>query len=380
MQTLVIFSGYYLPHVGGIERYTNNMAREFSKYYNTIIITTKYDESLKDEEISNHVIVYRLDIYKLFKSRFPIPKFNKRNREILKKVFNHNIASIICHTRFFLPSLIGAKYGKKENIPVYVVDHGSDHLTMSNAFLDFFIKIYEHIITIIIKKYHCHFYGVSKASVEWLKHFKINGEGVWYNSIDTSIKLYKRKEHKNFIFLYAGRLVEQKGLRNIITAFTILSNEYNNVELYIAGEGNMLEELQKLSKDNKKIKILGKKSFNELLKLYSKSDVFLYPTIWPEGLPTSLLEAGLNKCTVITTSEGGNKEIISNENNGLIVDKTADDLYLKMKEVYKNKSLRNKLANQLFEDVHRYFSWERNTMKILSDMNLAKEELESEKN
>lgn len=379
MKTLVIFSGYYLPHIGGMERYTNNMAREFSKYYKTIIVTSKYDENLKDEEISCGFTIYRLEVFKLFKSRFPIPKFNKRNKEILKKVFNNNVISIICHTRFFLTSLIGAKYGKKKNIPVYVVDHGSDHLTMNNSFLDFFIKNYEHIITKIIKKYHCHYYGVSKASLEWLKHFKITGEGVWYNSIDTSIKLYKRKEHNNFIFLYAGRLVEQKGLRNIIDAFNILSKEYNNVELNIAGNGNMLEELQKLSKDNKKIKILGKKSFDELLRLYSKADVFLYPTIWPEGLPTALLEAGLNKCTVITTAEGGNKEIITDKQNGLIADKTAEDLYIKMKEVYNKKNLRNKLANQLFEDVNNYFSWERNAIKILSDMNLDKE-LENEKN
>ena len=39
MKTIAIFQGYFFPHVGGIERYTYNLAKEFKKkgyHYNEI--------------------------------------------------------------------------------------------------------------------------------------------------------------------------------------------------------------------------------------------------------------------------------------------------------------------------------------------------------
>ena len=31
MKTIAIFSGYYLPHVGGVERYTHNLSKKLSE-------------------------------------------------------------------------------------------------------------------------------------------------------------------------------------------------------------------------------------------------------------------------------------------------------------------------------------------------------------
>ena len=43
--------------------------------------------------------------------------------------------------------------------------------------------------------------------------------------------------------------------------------------------------------------------------------MFLYPPLWPEGLPTSILEAGLMSCAVIGTNQGGITEIIKDQLN-----------------------------------------------------------------
>ena len=49
MQTIAIFSGYYLPHLGGVERYTYNLAQKLKKMgYKIIIITSRYNEDLKE--------------------------------------------------------------------------------------------------------------------------------------------------------------------------------------------------------------------------------------------------------------------------------------------------------------------------------------------
>ena len=51
MQTIAIFSGYYLPHLGGVERYTYNLALKLKKMgYKIIIITSRYNKDLKEIE------------------------------------------------------------------------------------------------------------------------------------------------------------------------------------------------------------------------------------------------------------------------------------------------------------------------------------------
>ena len=49
MKKIAIFTGYYLPHTGGVERYVCNLAKELNKQNNEVlVITTKYEKTLKE--------------------------------------------------------------------------------------------------------------------------------------------------------------------------------------------------------------------------------------------------------------------------------------------------------------------------------------------
>lgn len=69
-----------------------------------------------------------------------------------------NIEFCVLNTRFWLTSLLGAKFAKKKNIPSILIEHGSSHFTVYNKILDFFGHIYEHLLTNTIKKYVSDFY------------------------------------------------------------------------------------------------------------------------------------------------------------------------------------------------------------------------------
>ena len=78
MKTIVFFSGYHLPHLGGIERYTDNLGKQLiKKGYKVVVVCSNHD-NLKDDEIINGVRVLRIPVYNIFKSRYPIPKRNKK--------------------------------------------------------------------------------------------------------------------------------------------------------------------------------------------------------------------------------------------------------------------------------------------------------------
>lgn len=159
MKTIAFFSGYFLPHTGGIERYEDNLAKKlFRQNIKVVIITTKYQKELKDIEDFGYAIVYRIPIYKIFSSRYPIIKKNKKYKEMMKLLEKENIDYCILNTRFQLTSLVGAKFAKKQNIPMCIIEHGTSHFTVYNPLLDFFGHIYEHLLTNHMKRYVNQFY------------------------------------------------------------------------------------------------------------------------------------------------------------------------------------------------------------------------------
>jgi glycosyltransferase involved in cell wall biosynthesis len=98
--------------------------------------------------------------------------------------------------------------------------------------------------------------------------------------------------------------------------------------------------------------------------------VFLYPTDYPEGLPTSILEAGMMKCAVIGTDRGGVIEIIDNDKNGLIISPCVKELEESMEHLIIDGDKRKMLADKLYDTVKEKFSWEVTAKKVLNDMNL----------
>ena len=310
---------------------------------------------------------------KPYKHRYPIMKYNFEYKRILNEIKEkYNFDYIIVNTRFHLTSHVAARFGKKNNIPVFLIEHGSNYVSVSSKFWDFFANRYENFLTWKIKRKINGFYGVSKAASDWLINFKIDASGVWYNSIDTDIKLHKREKHNSINFMYAGRIIKEKGVENILISFNNLYKKYKNIHLFIAGDGAMLDEY-KNKYENKNIEFLGKLNFDELLEYYSKTDVFLYPTLYPEGLPTSILEAGLNKCAVIATNKGGVMEVIENNKSGYVIDDTREDLEEKMEDLIVNKDKIEKFGEELNKTVIEKFSWKSTAKKVLEDMENAKD-------
>ena len=363
MKTIAIFSGYYLPHLGGVERYTYNLAKKLKELGNrVIIVTSRYNKELAEVEETEYAKIYRLPTYKIFAERYPINKKNKHFKEIMKMLEKENIDSAIIQTRFWTTSYYASKFIAKNKIPACLIEHGSTHFTDNNKVLDKFGEIYEHKLTNAIKKNVKDFYGVSKRCTEWLKHFDIEANGVFYNSIDTSeaekYKEFINKSEDKIVISYVGRMIEEKGVLKLIEAFKTLRNKYNNLELNLAGAGPILEKIITENKEEKDINILGKVSHEEVLKLLGKTTIFVNPSAFSEGLPTSILEAGMMKCAVVATPMGGTTEIISNDDIGYICGFETNEILEKIEKLVTNKDEIAKLSTNINDVVLKQFSWD----------------------
>lgn len=363
-KTIAIFNAFYLPHLGGVERYTSKIVEILKKNYNIIIVATNDDnkENYYEEE---NVKVYRLPTLNLFKSRYPILNKNKEYEKLLIEIKNSDIDYVICNTRFYQTSQLGAKISKLKNAKLFLIDHSSNHVSVGNRLLDKMGAVYEHYLTNKLKKYKPKFYGVSNRCNEWLKHFDIKASGVFYNSIDKNVyKQFKtNNKNKEITFGYIGRIIPEKGVINLLDAFKNLEQNYKNIKLVIAGDGPILDDLKKKYK-SKKIDFLGKISYEEVMKLSDKLDVFVHPSMYPEGLPTSILEAGIMKTAVIATDRGGTVEVINDSSLGIIVEENVEDLQKQMEYLINNTKEIDTYKENIHKRIMDNFTWDQ-TVKII---------------
>lgn len=368
MKTIMFFCGFYLPHLGGVERYTNNLVKELKNKYNIIIVTTN-DNNYTSYEKKDGVKIYRLPTYSVLKNRFPILKKNKEYRKLIKEIKSEKVDYTFCNARYYGTTILGLKLGKKNNSKLLVLDHSSDHITLGNFIFDKLIAVYEHYITSKIKRYNPNFYGVSKRCNEWLKHFKINSSGVFYNSIDglEFNKYYKELKNDKIMISYIGRLIQEKGVLNLLEAFKNLSKKYNNIELSIAGDGPLLDKIKKDYKAGN-IHFLGKIDHENVMNLCVRTDIFVHPSMYPEGLPTSILEAGIMKTAIVATDRGGTKEVIKDDSVGIIVEENSQDLYDKLEYLILNPSELDKYKENIHKRIMNNFTWKQTAVTVDNEL------------
>ena len=117
---------------------------------------------------------------------------------------------------------------------------------------------------------------------------------------------------RNDNFLFIGRLSIEKGIQLLLDAF-----ENSKAILKIAGDGPLKEMIVESSKKHPNIKYLGKID-NEIVKTeMAKCSALIFPSIWFEGMPMTIIEAFSTKTAVIANDLGAMSSMIINEQNGL---------------------------------------------------------------
>ncbi|WP_195980087.1 glycosyltransferase family 4 protein [Clostridium butyricum] len=369
MKRYIMFSANYLPNLGGVERYTYNLAKKLiEKGHKVTVVTSNVNKSI-NYSISEGIEIYRVPCFNLLKGRFPVLKINREFFSLLKGLKRKKYDMCIVNTRFYVHSLFGAIFGKINSNKVIVIEHGTNHFTVNNKSLDFLGHIYEHCITYIIKMFCRDYYGVSIACNDWLNHYNIMAKSTLHNAIDikeinnilNNTNVNYKKEYNlcedSIIITYTGRLVKEKGILKLIEAVEEINKVNKNVYLFVAGDGDLMEDVKNSS--NRNIKVLGKLNFNKVISLLKQTDIFCLPTEYPEGFPTSVIEAAACKCFIITTSAGGSKELVLNNEYGIILeDNSVGELIQQLKNSISNSSYRKKAKEATYKRCIEKFTWD----------------------
>lgn len=141
-------------------------------------------------------------------------------------------------------------------------------------------------------------------------------------------------EHEGFNFVFVGRIVRDKGINELVSAFDRLHQEQPSTRLVLVGpREDSLDPVQPqtLERINRGdgIEAVGRQG--DVRPFYVEADALVFPS-YREGFPNVVIEAGAMGLPSIVTDINGSREIIIDGENGVIVPpRNQEALYQAMK-------------------------------------------------
>lgn len=174
----------------------------------------------------------------------------------------------------------------------------------------------------------------SKCSV--LPGSGVNVNRFTCNMIAKSASVIK-DNNPRFTFLFSARLLLEKGIREYIIAATKLKAIYPFCVFQVLGKhAGSSAELPKVELDaactSGVVEYLG--TTDDVVSVLHRTDCFVLPSFYREGVPRSLLEAGSCGLPLITTDSVGCRETVVNGRNGFLVEpRNSNALFEAMKSM-----------------------------------------------
>lgn len=269
--------------------------------------------------------------------------------KLLKTVLNQKVDVIIVEG-FFQWSPVG--YLKKlfQQVPVVLSYERTFH-TERNA-----PKWRELYRKIVIKLFIDAAVVNGKLSKEYTSYLGLSNEKITTGGMAADSVFFKEEsalldkeicrrqwefENDTLVFLYVGRLIELKGIMNLLKSWKDFTKD---VLLVCAGDGDQIEEINSYIEIHNihNVRLLGAVEYEKLPSLYKASDVFVIPTLednWSLVVPEAMA-CGLP--IACSKYNGCWPELVHDDINGKVFDPLDSDDTLKTLEYFYER--RNKLT------------------------------------
>lgn len=367
MKKLIIFPGYFPPHVGGLESHVDELAKRLSKKgFKITIFAPNIPKTKEKEKINKNLEIIRYPAFEVIQN-FPMPKFwNKKYNKSLNKFKSENFDFVMSRTRFFISSFAAYLFARKNKIKFVHVEHGSDYIKLGSWWKDLIARIYDHTLGAIVIKNSDICIAISHAVLDFLKKFRKKGDipvitrGVDFDYIDkikANLKI-KAKYKDKIIIGFAGRIIHWKGLQNALEGFNKLDKKVRNKCVFLViGNGQDFDKLKDKYED-KNILFLGRKTRDETISLMKSLDIYVHSTISGGGLSNALLEGMATNNAIIATKAEGADEVL-NYKSAILINSSNPKLFQKSFQILiNNKKTQKRLSNNANKFVKDNFNWD----------------------
>jgi glycosyltransferase involved in cell wall biosynthesis len=320
VKTILIFTWFYLPFLGGAELFVKAITDRLAGRFRFVIITARADRRLAAAEEREHVRLLRTGVgYGIDKFVYPFAALGRALRlpsvDLVHAIMvNASAVAAYGFTRLrHRPTLLTLQEGDSEE---YVKDY-------LGPFFPIYPRLHRpfdciHAISSYLEK-QAVAYGADPSSIR-----------VVPNGVDTSVFTpgipandLKRKldlEHKRVV-ISVSRLVPKNGLDTVIDAMPRVLERHPDVTLVLVGDGGerkLLEQRAETLSVSHAVRFVGAVEHERAVDYLRLADVFVRPSR-SEGLGSAFLEAMACGVPVIGTPVGGIPDFLRDGENGLYV-------------------------------------------------------------
>lgn len=311
------------PNIGGLETHLSDLVGSLDKRGWKVFVLTYCPLTTKAKwkmyEKINNVSIFRIPwftglFYKL--TPFPILEFIYLLPGFILftpfAILLNRPAAI--HAHGLIAGTVGVFWGKIFKIRTVISLHSIYKFPKKGLYVEF-VKLIFHNSD--------HLLGLSQQSVSEIKSLGIPQEKVSNFTYWIDLEKFKRipnakaklKWTDKFIVLFVGRLIPEKGIKELLQASLFLDKK---IILAIAGVGPLEEEVKKYTLKNKEILYLGKVDNQDLPLYYSASDLLIVPSVGEEGFGRVIIEALACELPVIGANKGAIPEAMDSSVGKLI--------------------------------------------------------------
>lgn len=314
MKVLLVTSSY-LPTINGVTTHLESLATSLKKLGHEVTILCPYHKKRTDYTD----IVEIRSLYNPFNPDYPLPFSQKIPKEIRKE--HYDIVHL--HHPFGIRTL-GEKIVDINNTPLIFTNH-TQYLT----YVDYYLPLIRSISRIYVKRSLINLYkkatfvlcstnDIANNIRQLYKKAPIKVIPVPFNnaSLDKKTNIDIRKKHnidkKDFIYVYVGRVAEEKNMKLLIDAHKEALRDGKRVKLIIVGDGNIRKTLEK---DNTEVVFTGMLDEQYKSSYFSQADMFVSAST-SETLGLVFAEAAYCGTPLLGIDSPGIKDVIKPGLNG----------------------------------------------------------------
>ncbi len=186
------------------------------------------------------------------------------------------------------------------------------------------------------------------------------------DSIFFRTALSENNEKKGLKLISVARLIERKGIQNILYALAELRDP--EISFLIVGTGNYEEELKKLCKElslDNSVLFYGFCHPQKLHKLLVQNDVFILTSL-AESFGMAFVEAMACGLPIIGADIGGIPDLIGKENGILVAPGDINQIKGAILKIKKSKQLRIQMSRANIEKMMEYYNWKSVTKQYIA--------------
>ncbi len=371
---LLIFTPYYPPHIGGLESHAEEFNKHLaSKNFIITVFSPHLPEDTPEKQIENkHLLIIRYPAWEIVPN-YPMPKFwSLKFWQLFCSLYKQSFDITISRTRFFLTSFIALVFAKTKRTKFVHIEHGSDFVQLSNKFKSLVAKLYDYTLGWSVFKFSDVNISISGAVQKFIYKFDKRPAPIIYRGLNTkeidninTDTTIKKKYTDKIVITFVGRLYKWKGVENSIKAIKSLPIKIKKDIIFIVvGDGEDFKHLKNVAKNETAIAFTGNVPRNKAISILKSSQIYIHSAHPGGGLSTSLLEAMYCQNTIITTPNEGAKEVIENNKNGILINKSDPELIASsISKLLQNKDLMEKLSKNAKNTITEKINWQKSIEK-----------------